>query len=224
MVTNLSASWSGLVINWPPRRGSKISTGHKYLWAGIWWLAQLYWKQQCPVASLATSLPALCFGLISAAHHHPRCRLLRNVDCESPPFPNIILPFEKRSVHLWLCAHKAQHGPCTPLALFVPQLPQRVLGTFSFQSLLPVRPAPAWACGGGGCCRLLSLLAAAAGATAPSVPGRDSLFSFKTMCESLLCRNSSLSKFKDDWSRFLSRGGLRTTEGWMELDLSLPRS
>lgn len=138
----------------------------------------------------------LCVACVSSAYSG--CCQLANLDCKTLLSANCILPFRKCSGHLSLCninqstvrtspsfslchislmefyelsaANRCFHSPL--------RQPQLTVGVDAVAFLLP----------------FTSVLRA----TAPSIPASDFLLSFKTMCETLLCRNSSLSKFKDD--------------------------
>lgn len=134
----------------------------------------------------------LCFGLLSSAHHPPRCCL--EIQTASPHHLQGV--FCLLSSVVYICDSGIQS---TARSLHPPRSLYATAASQSFknfsasnQYLQRVLRQPQLAAGAD------AAGSSARTATAPSIPGGIFLLSFKTMCESLLCRNSSLSKFKDD--------------------------
>lgn len=162
MLTSFDPSCPRLVINRQPRR-KRLQDFSRALTFLTWDLGvhTVFLKTAVsnsilspPLFHPSQALGMLCIAHISSAHHYPRCCQLANSDCKTLLSANCILPFGKRNIHLWLCKYKQRYGPYIPLIRFAPHLPYRVLWTLSFQSLLPLTPVTASACGGGRCCRV----------------------------------------------------------------------
>lgn len=198
MLTSFAPSWPGLVINWQPRR-KRFQGVSRALICLTWDLEMRTVLPKTgasnsilspPLSPTSQALRMLSIAHVSSAHHYPRCCQLANLDRETLLAAKCILPFGKRSVaHIRDSVNK-NHGtvhasPSFALChLCLIEFYELSASNRHFHQLLR---QPRLAVGADAVAFILPFTTVVR-ATAPSVPGSDFLLSFKTMCETLLCR------------------------------------